>query len=172
MHGDGTGEPERPGGLESEVGFRISRAHRRLRAAWESRIADLGLTSAQATILRATGEQPGTGLRELARRLHADPMNVKRLADSLEQAGLLRSASDPRDRRRRVLLPTALGHAVGGELAARALAWNQRLGSLLDPDGAAALYALLDRLEAGIAAEAGTRSTGDRRPVPAPVVAR
>ena len=141
-------------GLESGIGFRLGRAHRRLRAAWESRIADLGLTGAQAAVMRAVAEQPGTGLRELARKLRADPMNVKRLADSLERAGLLRSTSDPADRRRRVLLPTAEGTAVCDRLSGRAVTWNAHLEGLLGPADLATLQALLDRLEAGIAAQA------------------
>ncbi len=139
-------------GLESGIGFRLGRAHRRLRSAWEARIADLGLTGAQAAVVRAVAEQPGTGLRELARKLRADPMNVKRLADSLERAGLVRSTSDPADRRRRVLLPTAEGTAVSDRLSGRAVNWDAHLEGLLGPADLATLQALLDRLAAGIAA--------------------
>ena len=152
-------------GLESGIGFRLGRAHRRLRSAWESRIADLGLTGAQAAVVRAVAEQPGTGLRELARKLRADPMNVKRLADSLERAGLLRSTTDPADRRRRVLLPTAEGTAVSERLSGRAVTWNAHLEGLLGPADLATLQALLDRLEAGIAAQAGPEAAPVRHPV-------
>ena len=158
-----TPDTSRATGLESGIGFRLGRAHRRLRSAWESRISDLGLTSAQAAVVRAVVEQPGTGLRELARRLHADPMNVKRLADSLERAGLLLSTSDPADRRRRVLLPTPQGTGIAGEIAARAVAWGVRLEGVLGPAGMASLQALLDRLETGLAAQAGTETAPPRR---------
>ncbi len=154
-----------PPALESGIGFRLGRAHRRLRSAWESRIADLGLTSAQAAVVRAVAEQPGTGLRELARKLRADPMNVKRLADSLERAGLLRSTNDPADRRRRVLLLTPEGMAVSDRLSGRAVTWNAHLEGLLGPADLATLQALLDRLEAGIAAQAGPETAPVRHPV-------
>ncbi len=142
-------------GLEAGLGFRLGRAHRRLRAAWETHIADLGLSGAQATVLRAVAEVPDTGLRELARRVGTDPVNVKRLADGLERAGLLASASDTADRRRRVLRPTAQGQLRSHELAERAAAWNRQLATLVDPADLATLLVLLDRLETGIAALPG-----------------
>lgn len=138
-------------GLEAGLGFRLGRAHRRLRAAWEAHIVDLGLGGPQATVLRAVSEAPDTGLRELARRVGTDPVNVKRLADGLERAGLLASTSDTADRRRRVLRPTARGQLLSHELAERAAAWNRQLATLVDPADLATLLVLLDRLETGIA---------------------
>ncbi|MGC8633592.1 MAG: MarR family winged helix-turn-helix transcriptional regulator [Candidatus Limnocylindrales bacterium] len=159
--------PTPSAGLESGIGFRLGRAHRRLRSAWESQIADLGLTSAQGAVVRAVAECPGSGLRELARRLHADPMNVKRMADCLEQAGLVHSTSDPADRRRRVLEPTPRGAAVGAQLADRARAWSAQLEQVLGPTDLQLLQSLLDRLEAGLAGYPPTESTrGRRKPEP------
>ncbi len=142
--------------LESAIGYRVGRAHRRIRSGWESRIADLGLTGPQAAVLRAVAERPGTGLRELARRLYADPMNVKRLADVLERDGLLASASDPDDRRRRVLSPTRTGASIGRLLVDRSAEWSALLERALGADGVATLNRLLDRLEAGVAGDAST----------------
>ncbi len=138
-------------GLEGSLGFRLGRAHRHLRSAWEHRIADLDLTGAQAAILRSVADGPGTGLRELARHLQADPMNVKRTADELERAGLLHSDSDPADRRRRILTVTARGRAVADDVADRSAAWTAHLSELLDPADAGTLLELLGRLEAGLA---------------------
>ena len=137
-------------GLEGSLGFRLGRAHRHLRSAWECRISDLHLTGVQAAVLRSVADGPGTGLRELARRLQADPMNVKRTADDLERAGLLRSTSDPADRRRRILTATVRGRELADEVADRSAAWNTHLSDLLDPADAATLLELLGRLEAGL----------------------
>jgi DNA-binding MarR family transcriptional regulator len=155
-------------GLESGIGFRLGRAHRRLRSAWESQIADLGLTSAQGAVVRAVAECPGSGLRELARRLHADPMNVKRMADCLERAGLVLSSSDPADRRRRVLQPTPRGAAVGAQLAERARDWSAQVEQLLGPSDLETLQSLLDRLESGLAAYPPAASTRGHRQAPSP----
>ncbi|HUY51282.1 MAG TPA: MarR family winged helix-turn-helix transcriptional regulator [Streptosporangiaceae bacterium] len=144
------GPPSRPG-LEPGLGFRLGRAHRMLRAAWEEVISDLGLSPPQAALLRAAAQRPGCGLRELARQMHTDPMNAKRLADHLERAGLVASVSDPGHRQRRVLRPTERGAAVAAELARRAAAHQRRLAILIGPAELAQLQGLLNHLESALA---------------------
>ncbi|MDA8318193.1 MAG: MarR family winged helix-turn-helix transcriptional regulator [Actinomycetota bacterium] len=164
VHGDADARPA-GGALESGLGFRLGRAHRILREAWDRRIADLGLTPPQAAMLRAACEWRGCGLRELARRTHTDPMNAKRLADHLERAGLVRSTTDPDHRQRRVLEPTPDGLAIAAELSGRAAAWGQRLSDLVGADDIARIQALLDRLEQVVlAAEHGDKHEHEHEP--------
>jgi DNA-binding MarR family transcriptional regulator len=146
--------------LEAGLSFRLGRAHRTVRGAWRARIADLGLSSAQASTLRAVVERPASGVRELARTLGTDPMNAKRLADSLETVGLVRSSADPADRRIRVLSPTDAGCDLAREVERRSRAWEATLARLLEPDDMAAVLRTLDRLEAGIATLAASSATG------------
>lgn len=145
-------EPGAPLALEAGLGFRLGRAHRAVRAAWETRIADLGLSGPQASVLGAVVERPDMGLRELARRLGTDAMNAKRLADGLERAGLVESGADRADRRRRALRPTSTGRALGAELERLSAAWRRRLEAVLGPRDSARLRALLERIEAGVVA--------------------
>ena len=70
--------PARPAAIELELGSRIGQTHRFLKETWERQIADLGLSAPLAARLRAICEQPGSGLRELARSMRTDPMNAKR----------------------------------------------------------------------------------------------
>ncbi len=149
------GLPDAPGGppLEAGLGFRLGRAHRMLRAAWEQVIADLGLSPPQAALLRAVAQQPGCGLRELARRMHTDAMNAKRLADHLERAGLVASSPDPGHRQRRALRPTAQGAALAVELDRRAAGHQRRLARLIGPAETAQLLGLLDHLDLAVASE-------------------
>jgi DNA-binding MarR family transcriptional regulator len=133
--------------LEDDLRFRLGRAHRAVRGAWQAHLADLGLTPAQASVLRAVLEQPAMGLRELARRLGTDPMNAKRLADGLEREGLLVSGAHPVDGRIRVLSATDAGAAAGREVARRAAAWGDALEVLLGADDTARLRAILARIE-------------------------
>lgn len=158
--GAGTAVPQPPGGpaAEATLGFRLGRAHRLVRSAWEAEIADLGLSPPQALLLRAVAGRPGCGLRELARRIQTDAMNAKRLADHLDRAGLVRSQADPRHRQRRVLVPTGPGAALAGELDRRAAAYQQRLARRIGPAGMADLLALLDVVEAAAGAERAARS--------------
>jgi DNA-binding MarR family transcriptional regulator len=133
--------------LESALAFRIGRAHRALREVWEVEIADLGLTPPQARMLRAVCEWPGSGVRELARRLRADAMNAKHLGDHLEGLGLVRSECDPHHRQRRLLCPTDQGIVLAEELNRRTAAWQRRLSRLLGAAELAELHRLLDRVE-------------------------
>jgi DNA-binding MarR family transcriptional regulator len=147
------------------LAFRLGRLHRVLREDWEQHIADLAVTPAQASMLRAIGENPGIGLRQLARRMATDPMNAKRLADHLEHAGLAFSAGDPAHAQRRNLAPTAEGKAVARELTRRATAWNRRLTRRAGGAELHELSRLLGRLEQLFAVE-------DEVGAPLPVRAR
>ena len=150
---DRTGLSREGGGsaLEAGLGFRLGRAHRMLRASWEETIADLGLSPPQAALLRAVAQRPGCGLRELARLMHTDAMNAKRLADHLERAGLLASSSDPGHRQRRVLRLTRPGATLARELGRRAADHQQALARLIGPAEVTRLLDLLDRLETAVA---------------------
>jgi DNA-binding MarR family transcriptional regulator len=150
---DHAGLSQEAGGpaLEAGLGFRLGRAHRMLRAAWEETIADLELSPPQAALLRSVAQRPGCGLRELARLMHTDAMNAKRLADRLERAGLLASSADPGHRQRRVLRLTGPGAALAGELARRAAEQQQALAYLIGPAEVARLLDLLGRLELAVA---------------------
>ena len=140
-----------PAPLESGLGFRLGRAHRVLRSAWEEAIADLGLSGPQAALLRAVAQRPGSGLRELARQVCSDALNAMRLADLLERAGLVSSASDPGHRQRRVFRPSGPGATLAAELAQRAADQDRLLASALGTAEVARLQDLLDRLDAVLA---------------------
>ena len=160
--GEASHRPGRPGApLESTLGFRMGRAHRSLREAWGESIADLGLSPPQAAMLRAICEEPGSGLRELARRVRTDPMNAKRLADHLEQVGLVRSMTDPSHRQRRDLAPTEAGLVLAKQVAERAARWEHRLSRLFGEAQLEQLQSLLQRLEDVLAPELhGARPPG------------
>ena len=146
------GETADPGvtAFEIGVGARLGRTHRVMRAAWEERIADLELSAPQAALLRAVEEWPGSGLRELSRRLGTDAMNAKRLADHLAARGLIRSASDPAHRQRRVLGLTARGESLAAEVSSRASRWNRELGEILGSEELDHLQELLALLESAL----------------------
>lgn len=146
--GEGGPRRARPAGrLESRLGFRLGRAHRSLREAWEGQIADLGLSAPQAAVLRAVCERPGSGLREVARRMQTDPMNVKRLADHLEDAGLLHSETHASRRRRRDLFPTRAGATIARSIDRRAASWDRCLSRLFGAGELEELERLLSRLD-------------------------
>ncbi|MGE5135808.1 MAG: hypothetical protein ACM32E_23220 [Gemmatimonadota bacterium] len=108
---------------------------------------------AAGSLVAGGGREAGQRLGELARQVHTGATDAKRLADQLERAGLMSSASDPGHRQRRVLRPTANGGAVAGELARRAAAQDRRIASLLGPSRLAQLQSLRDRFESVLAAD-------------------
>jgi DNA-binding MarR family transcriptional regulator len=75
------------------VSRRLHRAHRRL-------MEPLGITPAQARLLRTLGhcEEPPR-MADLAHRLEVVPRAVTTLVDGLEERGLARRVSDPANRR-------------------------------------------------------------------------
>lgn len=102
------------------LGFLLGVAHRARRRAWEAELADLDMTAPQAALLRLIAAEPGHGVRQLARRLETDPMNVRRVAESLIASGLCEARRDPGDARRRPLYPTEQGSRRAGAITERA----------------------------------------------------
>lgn len=143
--------PQDPGAtsaLDSSLGFRLSRLARRLRHAWTEALDPLELSPPQAAVLRGVAGSPGSSVRAVARRLGADPMNVKRCVDVLEARGLLASGHDPSDRRPRTLAVTPAGAEVAHEVERLAAAQDAWLTEALPADLAGALGDGLGRLEA------------------------
>ena len=91
----------------------LHRLTKRLRRSQQSRLAPLGLTPAQEHALRmlARSEEP-LRMTELAERLGVVPRSVTTVVDALEQAGLVRRAVDPQNRRAIRLHLTDAGLAV------------------------------------------------------------
>ena len=85
------------------LGFRLARLTRFLRSSWTQTLEPLTLSPPEAAILRAVGDQPGIGVRALARYLNFDPMNVKRSVDALQGRGILTNTQSTIDSRSRAL---------------------------------------------------------------------
>lgn len=109
-----------PANPASSLGFLLGKVHRAARREWETSLADLSLTAPQAALLRAIAASPGQGVRDLARSMSTDPMNVWRLVETLAGRALVVSEADPEDRRRRRLELTKEGETLAAEVAHRA----------------------------------------------------
>lgn len=135
---DSGDEEERLGGLF----LRLARSAHGLQ---RHGLAEFGLTPAQARALSVIGrcaEPPR--MAELAEKLHVVPRAVTPLVDALEEAGLVRRAVDPANRRSTLLELTDRGRATGErifELRARAT------GELFGPLSPAERRLLIELLE-------------------------
>ncbi|NYI42731.1 MarR family winged helix-turn-helix transcriptional regulator [Demequina lutea] len=140
----------------------MGQTHKVLKETWERQIADLGLSAPLAAMLRTICEQPGSGLRELARRLRTDPMNAKRLVDHLEHEGLVTSSEANSHAQRREVSPTSDGLARVAGLVERSAVLRRQLGELLGESELEYLQELLVRLEDALVDDpASARPRGD-----------
>ena len=79
--------------------------------------AELDLSPPQAMLMRLLAEpQP---MSSLAEAMHCDNSNLTGIADRLEERGLVERRADPRDRRVKLLAPTAAGAEVREQLNRR-----------------------------------------------------
>ena len=131
--------PDRLSGLL----WRAARASSRL---YRSRLAEMDLTSRQGTALLALEETPGQSLGALAEALGADQATTSALIDSLLAADLVRRETDPLDRRRARLFPTAKALQMAEKLEAARRANEDLLEETLEPKDAERLRRLLLRV--------------------------
>ncbi len=98
------------------LGFLIALAHRRLRQAVSARVSDLELSAPQFWTLIRILEHEGCSLGELAQRARIDEPTASRVVFALVRRGLVRSETDPSDRRRTRLSMTAEGRKLAQRL--------------------------------------------------------
>ena len=110
------------------------------------RLEPLGMTPAQAGILRMLARVGGLSQRDLASRLGMHPSRLVALLDEMETAGLLVREAHPEDRRLYSLQLTAAGRERMGELGRIARRHNEDLCTALTPEERAQLEALLNRM--------------------------
>jgi len=115
------------------VGFLLGVAHRTHRRIWEKNLEEVGLTAPQAAVLRLIAEIPGDGIRELARRLGTDPMNVQRIVKTLVVGGLCEVRPDLKDARRHPLYLSSEGDRLAGVIAGKAQEQEEVLRESLGP---------------------------------------
>jgi DNA-binding MarR family transcriptional regulator len=130
----------------------LVRLTKRLRRAHTSRLAPVGVTPAQAQILRVLdharrhGEQPPR-MADLAERLDVVPRAVTTLVDAVEEAGYARRAQDPANRRVTRVTLTDAGRDVLARLRLARREAAEELLAPLDPPQREALTALLAVLD-------------------------
>jgi DNA-binding MarR family transcriptional regulator len=126
----------------------LQRLTRRLRRAQADRLAPLGLTPAQERALRiVTRSEEPLRMTELADRLGIVPRSVTTVIDALEQAGLVRRETDPRNRRAIRLHLTDRGRAVRDDMREARRRAAEDLFSPMSAEDRKALAELLSLLD-------------------------
>ena len=135
--------------LEGHVGFLLRKAHQRHVAIFVEASAEIGLTPTQFAALQKLAEV-GTATQNLLGRLVAmDPATIQGVVRRLIARGFMRTASDPMDRRLRVLTITPEGEAVVREGREAGMRANDALMAPLSEREREQLVTLLRRLSPG-----------------------
>jgi DNA-binding MarR family transcriptional regulator len=133
-----------PGGSPLDLAELVSRAARRLRRGSAAHLAPLGLTMAQARVLKVVADGP-LRMADIAARLEVVPRTVTPMVDDLAEAGLVERREDAADRRSVLVEPTRQGRAVLGRLDQARRATAEQVFGALDAEGRAELAELLGR---------------------------
>ena len=133
------------GGSALELAELLGHAARRLRRGSVAHLAPLGLTMAQARVLRVVGHGPRR-MADIAAALDVVPRTVTPMVDDLEAAGLVSRQADPGDRRSVLVEPTAEGRRLLERLARARRATAQQVFGALSTTERRQLQALLEQL--------------------------
>jgi DNA-binding MarR family transcriptional regulator len=146
-----------------EIADLLGQVVRRLHRGTSEALAPLGLSRAEARVVRLLAGGP-LRMAAIAERLSVVPRTVTDLVDGVEAAGLAARHPDPQDRRSTFVGLTASGRLLLDQLAvARRESAEQVLGRL-DPADRAALLRLLRQL-------ADERADGCGPGAPTPIMA-
>lgn len=83
----------------SMTAYLLSDTARLLRRAFDGRMRQLGMTSAQARLLLNLALNEGENQGFYAERLEVEPISLGRLVDRMVESGLIERRADPADRR-------------------------------------------------------------------------
>lgn len=83
-----------------------------LRRTFDERVRCLGLTAPQARLLLSLEKFPLNNQAFHADRLEVEPITLTRIADRMEEAGLIERIPDPGDRRARLLQLTSKSRGI------------------------------------------------------------
>ena len=85
-----------------------------LNQAFRKRLAHIGLTPNQFTVLRWLEEDQGEGIRQttICERMASDPNTIAALVERMHADGMIRRKTDPTDRRARLISISAKGRRL------------------------------------------------------------
>jgi DNA-binding MarR family transcriptional regulator len=128
---------------EEELRFLILGAQREGNRALSAALAPLGLTPAQAEVVRCLADTGPISLRSLGELLVCETGSPSRLVDTMVSREVVERREDPTDRRQVVLMLTAAGKKLDRAVRKVEEGLYERIGSQLGSEGIAAALALL-----------------------------
>lgn len=145
--------------LDQQLCFALHAATRAVSASYRWRLAAIGLTYSQYTVMLVLWEHERVGLSELGQRLQLDSGTLSPLVRRLEQAGLVTRTRDEVDERMVHVRVTKAGNGLRAAAAEARAVMVEATG--YDREGLAemrdALHQLTARLRAAEQADAAAR---------------
>lgn len=132
--------------LVNEIEFLAARARSLGSGHANAMLASLDLRVRSYSVLAMACSESEPSQRELADFLRLDPSQIVSLVDALEQRGLVFRAADPRDRRSKVIRPTAAGMELHKRAAAAVRAAEETSLAPLDAPERDQLRVLLRKI--------------------------
>ncbi len=132
----------------ARIGFLLTQLGSLASDLFATKTREIGLTPAEAGVLRIVARQAGINQRELAVRLGLAQSRMVALIDSLQGAHLVFRSRSATDRRSQELRLTEQGTVVLASLRAVAEAQEAEITEGLNPTDRAHLYELLLKLSA------------------------
>ena len=124
----------------------LRRAWYGLNQAFRRRIAHIGLTPDQFTVIRTLLEHEGISQRQLTSLMSSDPNTVAALLERMEKAGLIERQTHERDRRANRLRPRPCGQTRYEAAREIAVALQNEVLSPLPSDAREKFLAILDKI--------------------------
>jgi DNA-binding MarR family transcriptional regulator len=136
----------RASSVSEDLSFLLARSNALSLAAGNEALRPFGLRVRSYPVLALACDGLRPTQRELADFLRLDPSQVVSLIDELEGHGLVERQTDERDRRSKVLVPTAAGHRVFAEAREAVIAAEVAPFAALSPAERETLTGLLGRV--------------------------
>ncbi|HZF07294.1 MAG TPA: MarR family transcriptional regulator [Thermoanaerobaculia bacterium] len=137
---------KRPRAPSGRAAFLLAQVGAHAAQRFGERVQALGLTPADAGVLRLVAAAPGRSQQDLAEQLGLSPSRVVALIDELEGKGLLERRRNPDDRRTYALALTAEGTDRLAQVSRLAAEHEADLCAALDDGERAILAGLLRRI--------------------------
>jgi len=126
--------------------FQLSKTSRAGARHWQKKVAEFGVTSAQALVLLFLLEEDQVTSKYLGSRIEFDSATLTGLLDRLEKAELVERKNNPGDRRAILISLTKDGNKVANQILGIVERENQVFLSGLTPEEAMILRALLKKI--------------------------
>lgn len=131
---------------EDCIFFQLAKAGQAGARFWGQKVSGLGLTAAQAMVMRFLFDRDKLTSSELGSRTELDSATMTGILDRLEAAGLIERRPNPSDRRAILVHLTPKGRKTGEELAVLMKESNREFLQSFEAEDEKSLRTLLGRI--------------------------